>query len=163
MSEENQNRKDAYKKLPVYQKALEILELSIKISEFMNDEINDKVSGTELQMAKFHADEMVNNALIIPAKIAGAVGSDLYDIKMENATIIRKAARDLFVGCNGFTLFELNGLEYLEVLREEIEAFRIEFAEWVKTFDQWDYIIDRWGLFNPPGVEYDDHDPDDDL
>ncbi len=54
-------------------------------------------------------------------------------------------------------------LDYLQVLRDEIELFRVEFAEWVKTFDHWDYIIDRWGLFNPPGVNYDDHDPDDDI
>jgi len=163
MFEESPNNRYAYEKLPVYKKALDILELSIKISEFMNDEINDKVSGPELELAKFHADEMLSNAHIIPPKIAGAVGGDLYDIKMENAAIIRKAAKDLYVGCNGFAHFDINGLEYLDVLREEIEAFRIEFAEWVKTFDPWDYIIDRWGLFNPPGVEYDDHDPDDDL
>lgn len=163
MYEENENHRDAYEKLPVYQKALEILELSVKISEYLSEEINEKVSGPELQLAKFHAEEMVNNAHIIPPKIAGATGGDLYDIKMENAAIIRKAARELYVGCNGFALFDLKGLEYLDVLREEIEAFRIEFAEWVKTFDPWDYIIDRWGLFNPPGVEYDDHDPDDDI
>ncbi len=53
--------------------------------------------------------------------------------------------------------------EYLDLLRKEVEEFRILFAEWVKTFDPWDYIIDRWGLFNPPGVNYDDHDPEDDI
>ncbi|GHA28182.1 hypothetical protein GCM10007103_07180 [Salinimicrobium marinum] len=37
------------------------------------------------------------------------------------------------------------------------------FAEWVKTFDQWDYILDRWGLFNPLGINIEDPDPDDDL
>lgn len=164
MFEENPNRRDTYKKMPIYKKALEIVELSVKISEFMSDEIKEKkLSGSELGLAKFHAEEMVNNAYIIPPKIAGAVESELYDIKMENAAIIRKAARELYVGCNGFLFLELNGLEYLDILRDEIELFRIEFAEWVKTFDPWDYIIDRWGLFNPPGVEYDDHDPDDDL
>jgi len=44
-----------------------------------------------------------------------------------------------------------------------VDELRILFAEWVKTFDPWDYIIDRWGLFNPPGINYDDHDPDDDI
>ncbi|MEX1192033.1 MAG: hypothetical protein WEA99_08670 [Brumimicrobium sp.] len=163
MYEEEPDDRDAYKKLPVYQKAMEITELSVKISEYISDEINDKVTGTELQLAKFHAEEMVSNAFIIPAKIAGAAGADLYDLQMENAAIIRKAARDLQVGCNGFTHCDINGLEYLDILRDEIELFRVEFAEWVKTFDPWNYVIDRWGLFNPPGVEYDDHDPDDDL
>ena len=45
----------------------------------------------------------------------------------------------------------------------EVEEFRILFAEWVKTFDPWNYTIDRWGLFNPSGVNYDDKDPDDDI
>jgi hypothetical protein len=44
-----------------------------------------------------------------------------------------------------------------------MEEFRILFAEWVATFDNENYSIDRWGLFNPPGVNYDDHDPDDDI
>ena len=33
----------------------------------------------------------------------------------------------------------------------------------VLKFDQWNYIIDRWGLFNPPGVGARDKDPDDDI
>ena len=82
---------------------------------------------------------------------------------MENAAIIRKAAREISTNCSGLKMFEIKGLDYLDLLREEIESFRIEFAEWVKTFDPWNYHIDRWGLFNPPGVNYDDHDPDDDL
>ena len=45
----------------------------------------------------------------------------------------------------------------------EIDEFRILFTEWVKTFDEWNYSIDRWGLFNPPDINYGDHDPDDDI
>ena len=109
------------------------------------------------------AKNMYADALQIPAKIAGAAGIDLYDLKMENAAIIRKCARDIYVGCNGFVIWDFKETEYLDLLREQIEEFRVLFADWVKTFDQWDYIIDRWGLINPPGVNYDDKDPDDDL
>ena len=35
-------------------------------------------------------------------------------------------------------------------------------GEWVKTFDCWNYMIDRWDLLNPPGINYVDHDPNDD-
>lgn len=45
----------------------------------------------------------------------------------------------------------------------ELDTFRVLFAEWVNTFDCWNYHIDRWGLFNPPGINYDDIDPDEDL
>jgi len=40
---------------------------------------------------------------------------------------------------------------------------RLLFIDWVSKFDKWDYVIDRWGLFNPPGVGPFDHDPDDDI
>ena len=44
-----------------------------------------------------------------------------------------------------------------------LDEYRLLFIEWVKAFDPWDYQIDRWGLFNPPGVGPFDHDPDDDI
>jgi len=33
----------------------------------------------------------------------------------------------------------------------------------VSKFDQWNYVTDRWGLFNPPGVGPFDKDPDEGL
>ena len=163
MFEEENDNSESIKNLPIYKKALEILDLILKISDFMEDEAIEKVEGVKYQLVKFHIDDMMENAYIIPAKISGASAVELYDIKMENAALIRKAARQILVGCNGFKDHGFQGLEYLELLRSEIDEFRILFAEWVKTFNPWDYIIDRWGLFNPPGVSYDDHDPDDDL
>jgi hypothetical protein len=149
--------------MPVYSKAIEIMELVDNIVLFIDESIDQQLENTELAMAKSYVDDIVANAYIIPAKIAGAEAVELYDIKMENAAIIRKAAREIMTNCTGLTMFEIKGFDYLNLLREEMELFRIEFAEWVKTFDPWDYIIDRWGLFNPPGVNYDDHDPDDDI
>ena len=40
---------------------------------------------------------------------------------------------------------------------------RLLLIDWVAGFDKWDYIIDRWGLFNPPGIGPFDKDPDDDI
>jgi hypothetical protein len=82
---------------------------------------------------------------------------------MENATLIRKAARELIVDALDLEKHGNQDTEYLDLLRKELDEFRILFAEWVKTFDCWSYSIDRWGLFNPPGIQYDDNDPDDDL
>jgi len=82
---------------------------------------------------------------------------------MENATLIRKAAREILLGTTGLMIRRFQNEDYLLLIREKIEEFRILFAEWVKTFNPWNYIIDRWGLFNPPGVNYDNKDPDDDL
>ena len=141
-------------KLPIYKKAMHIYKMVSQIVELIPE---------EKEFLKQTAEYMLADASLIPAKIAGAEAGELYDLKMENAAIIRKSAREIYVQCNTFRAEGFKETEYLEVLRDEIEEFRILFAEWVKTFDQWNYIIDRWGLFNPPGVNYDDKDPDDDL
>jgi len=82
---------------------------------------------------------------------------------MENAAIIRKSAMDLIVGLRGLEMFGFNEPQYFDLLRAEMEEFRLLFIEWVAGFDKDNYIIDRWGLFNPPGVGPHDKDPDDDI
>ncbi len=155
-------RREALEKLPIYKKANEIYDICMKFTDLIIDEhhASDKI---ELQMLVETARHIRENAMIIPVKISGAEAVELYDIKMENAAIIRKCAREIRTNTFSFGMLEHLELDYIKLIRNEIEEFRILFAEWVKTFDQWNYIIDRWGLFNPPGIEYDDHDPDDDL
>lgn len=163
MFEEEPDKRKDIERLPVYQKAVEICDLVKKIIEIIEDELTS-ISGFELKMAESTLQDMIGNSYLLPVKISGAATVDLYDLKMENAALIRKAARELSVACTGLQMLGVEkSVDYLQVLRDEIELFRIEFAEWVKTFNPWDYIIDRWGLFNPPGVNYDDYDPDDDL
>jgi hypothetical protein len=82
---------------------------------------------------------------------------------MENAAIIRHHARALQTSVHSLTMFGYKEESYFKVLRNEIDEFRLLFIDWVAGFDQWNYIIDRWGLFNPPGVTAHDHDPDDDI
>jgi hypothetical protein len=107
---------------------------------------------------------MMEDAMMIAAKISGAEAVDLYDIKMENAAIIRKCARELYVRAGSLRFEEdIKDKEYIELLPNEIEEFRLLFIDWVASFDQWNYIIDRWELFNPPGVSAHDKDPDDDI
>ncbi|WP_418497966.1 hypothetical protein [Flagellimonas sp.] len=146
-----------FEKMPIYQKAWHIFDVADKIASLVNDE-EEYVSleESERSLLRHHAEQLRNDALLICPKIAGAEGGDLYDIRMENATIIRKAAREIQTGCSGLEIWGFKHTEYLELLRNEIEEFRILFVEWVNTFDQWNYIVDRWGLFNPPGINHDD-------
>lgn len=162
---EDEEEKDfqAYRKTPLFKKAMELLELVDHITESVSKTDIDFENEIEREMLEHNLNYMAQNASIIPAKIAGAYGADLYDLKMENAAIIRKAARELNTDAMGIQMHGFKDIEYLDLLRTEVEAFRILFAEWVKTFDPWNYIIDRWGLFNPPGINYDDKDPDDDI
>lgn len=154
---------DRIKKMPLFIKALEIMEISLKISENVSKHDIENLDEAEGEMLEGYAQYIRENATIIPAKISGAEAVEIYDLKMENAAIIRKAARELLTYCTGLAMCGYKNTDYLQLLRDEIEEFRVLFAEWVKTFDQWDYLIDRWGLFNPPGIDYDTHDPDDDI
>jgi hypothetical protein len=45
---------------------------------------------------------MLSDAAQLTVRVAGAEAARLYDLKMENAVIIRKAARDLMVGIGPF-------------------------------------------------------------
>lgn len=153
---------DSLEKSSLYIKAQEIYELVAKVSLLIEDN-NDK-NDFDNRLINEYKNQLNESALLIPAKIAGVFNEEtLYDLKMENAAIIRKEARTILVTTSGLKMLNFAALDYLELIRNEIEEFRILFAEWVKTFDEWNYVIDRWGLFNPPGVNYDDYDIDDDL
>jgi len=148
--------RDKLEQFPLYKKAMEIFKLTRGLAEIVPDD-NAFLQETTVKF-------MVEDSMIIPAKIAGAHGVGLYDLKMENAAIIRKAARELMVNA-GSLRFEkdIKDKEYITLLRNEIEEFRLLFIEWVAGFDKSNYIIDRWGLFNPPGVTAYDKDSDDDI
>lgn len=134
---------------------------------------SEEIWETVMQIADLIADDdenladvkgwMLSDASIISAKIAGAEAVDLYDLKMENAAIIRKAARDLMLHYHSLKHDGFKEFEYYKLVREQIEEFRLLFIDWVAKFDMENYIIDRWGLFNPPGVGPFDKDPDDDI
>ena len=82
-------RLDETHKMPIFQKAEQILKLTEGLVHIIPAE-NEFLQETTVRF-------MLENAMIIPAKIAGAEAGDLYDLRMENAAIIRKAARELYV------------------------------------------------------------------
>lgn len=141
-------------KLPVYRKGREIFDMVSKIADLIpeNNEYLMDIKGW-----------MLSDAAQLTVKVAGAEAAGLYDLKMENAAIIRKAARDLMVQQHSLESFGFEYVEYWQMVRDLIEEYRLLFIDWVAGFDKWDYIIDRWGLFNPPGVGPFDKDPDDNI
>lgn len=139
---------------PIYRKGMEILEVVEKIADLIPDD------NHELQSIKQF---MLSDAAQLTIKIAGAEGGGFYDIKMESAAMIRRAAMDLMVQNHSLKMFGFEDAAYFQIVRDLIEEYRLLFIDWVSRFDQWDYVIDRWGLFNPPGVGPFDKDPDDDI
>jgi hypothetical protein len=141
-------------RLPIFRKGREIFDMVNKITALIpeNDEQLNEIKSW-----------MLSDAALLTVKVAGAEAAGLYDLKMENAAIIRKAARDLIVQQHSLDMFGFEYIEYYQLIRDLIEEYRLLFIDWVAGFDKWDYIIDRWGLFNPPGVGPFDKDPDDDI
>ncbi len=140
--------------LPIYRKGKEIFDIVSKITDLIpeEDKYLNEIKGS-----------MLCDAALLTVKVAGAEAAGLYDLKMENAAIIRKAARDLMVQNHSLDMFGFEYVEYYQIVRDLIEEYRLLFIDWVAGFDKWDYVIDRWGLFNPPGIGPFDKDPDDDI
>lgn len=149
--------------LPIFVKAMVIrklmkyLTITVENTDLpLQDEVDEEVLRDCLRLLR-------RNSNLIISSVANAEATIYFDSKMENATLLRKAARDILTDLREIQLLGFKDVEYLNLLRAEIEELRILFAEWVKTFDPGDYVIDRWGLFNPPGVNYDDVLPEDDI
>ncbi|MEJ7676574.1 MAG: hypothetical protein WKG06_01605 [Segetibacter sp.] len=80
------------------------------------------------------------------AKIRSSEAGNMYILRMENASIIRKNAQ--FVKSSVLNLM-MEGevdVEHGEIIRNEIDNFREMFIIWVNTFQKDEYT-DDWGLF----------------
>lgn len=123
--------------LPIFQKAEEICELTRRIIDSIDDE--------EIRM--IHSNVMLEDSIVIPEKIAGAEAMNDFIMKMENATVVKIHARSLQTQTASLIFEEVLPEEYLRLLRKEIEAFRLLFREWIKTFHKSPKEGDGWGLF----------------
>jgi hypothetical protein len=154
MFEDNKdyNSRTDWRKMPIYVKGKEILEVVSQIIDLIPED------NKELDFIK---EIMLEDAMMLTAKIANAEGGDLYDLRMENAAIIRKSARNLMVQNHNLEMFGFEHVDYFDIVRDLLEEYRLLFINWVAGFDKTNYIIDRWGLFNPAGVSPFDEDRDD--
>jgi hypothetical protein len=123
--------------LPVFLKAEEVMEITQAIVATID---------RDADLLMMH-EQMLCNAMMLPAKIVGAEGGDLFSIRMENAVIIRMYARDLQTQVSFCEDEELCEPEYLNLLRDELDNFRILFVDWVSSFDRTNDISDEWGVF----------------
>ena len=127
----------SYKELPIFLKAMEIVEITKALTESIDDKAD-----------KFHVcEQMMANAYVLGAKIAGAEGAGIYRIRMENAVLIKLAACELKAQTSLCKAENLTENDYLQLLRSEIDLFRELFITWVNGFDLSDNYDDGWGLF----------------
>ncbi len=126
-----------YRELSVFKKAEEIVEITSAIVASFKDENEEE--GLVAQL-------MMENALKLPAKIANAEGGDIYSHRMDNAVLIKLAAKELNSQTYLCKQLELTDAAYLRILRDEIEKFRNLFLLWVNSFDSTNDIVDEWNF-----------------
>lgn len=124
-----------YRNLGVFGKAEEIVEITSAIIASFREDVEE--NGLIAQL-------MMENALKLPAKIANAEGGDIYSHRLDNAILIKLAARELNSQTYLCKQLELTDPVYLHLLRTEIENFRHLFLAWIDTFDPSNDIVDEW-------------------
>jgi hypothetical protein len=129
-------RLDKYRQLPVFQKSEEILELANVIAETLKED----------EKKEHLAAEILTNAMLIQAKIAGAEGGGLYSLRMQNAVLIKLAAHDMLNAVIFAAMVEINEEDYVELMREKVEEFRLVFVDWIRGFDKTYDIPDNWAI-----------------
>ena len=72
----------------------------------------------------------------------------------------------LYTQVGGLSLYDESiDTSFTNLIRTEIESFRLLFIDWVSSFDTSNYIWDEWELFNPKGaippIDFDSFDYDD--
>ena len=130
--------------LPIYQKAELLFQLVESLAASLPEENELLQSMKEIMRA---------DAMMLPAKIAGAEAGNIYSIRMQNAAIIRYHAMSLYTQVGSLSLYDESiDTAFTNLIRTEIENFRLLFIDWVNGFDKSDYIWDDWELFNPKGA-----------
>ena len=112
-NEEAFNNREKYKESPLFIKATEILKLAHRIAEIAAQYEPENSNELDTEILRNHAFLIREDASRIPTKIAGAWGCDLYDLRMENATLTRKAARDLNTHMTSLEIYGFKETEYL--------------------------------------------------
>jgi len=110
-------------------------------------EVEEKEDSFPADYWEDHKAMILGDAYQVAVKIQSSESGNMYVLRMENASIIRKNAQ--LVKSSVLTMMIEGVVEeaHGKVIREEIDKFRELFKEWVNTFET-DEFEDEWGLFN---------------
>lgn len=124
--------------MPIMLKARQIGRLVSYICETLPSE----------DLAHHYREIMQSDAGIITGKVAAAEGCAVYSVKMENAVLIKLAAKNLLSQMSGLRMLGYSDPRYIRLLCDEIEEFRALFVDWITTFDRRSDMRDGWGVFH---------------
>ncbi len=106
----------------------------------------NEVKETEETHSSYYKSMMIGDAYEVAAKIRSSEAGGIYVIRMENACIIRKNAQAIQSSMLVFMSEGEMDKKYGEIIRNEIDVFKVLFKKWVNTFEK-DEFTDEWGLF----------------
>ncbi|HZY38756.1 MAG TPA: hypothetical protein VFE53_18985 [Mucilaginibacter sp.] len=129
-------RLEKWEKIPVYRKAQELFDLAEVIADSLKED----------EMKEHLAVQMLSNAALVQAKIAGAEGGGLYSLRMQNAVLIKLAVQDMFNAVSFASMVEINEEDYVDLMRDKVDEFRVIFNEWIRGFDKTYDIPDNWAI-----------------
>jgi hypothetical protein len=121
----------------LYNQWREVFNLVCAFAENLPDEDDKRITAKNM---------IYENAYLIAPKIISATGDTLYQIKMENAAIIRFNCRQMWEQIAFAVLSGNADAEHKEVIEEALTRFKELFGKWVSTFKR-DEFEDDWGLF----------------
>lgn len=122
----------------MYNNWRELFGLVMAFAEALPEEEDDEALSTK--------NMIYQNAYVVAPKIMSAAGDTLYQIKMENAALIRFNCRQMWEQIAFAVLMGKADEEHKGVIEEALEKFRGLFRQWVATFKRDEYE-DEWGLF----------------
>ena len=104
------------------------------------------IGESDKREAEFYRTEILSNSTLILGKIAGASGDTPYSLKMYNAVRIRLAIQDMMNAVICTEMFGMNEQDYVQLMRDKVEEFRVEFVEWIREFDKTNDLPDDWAI-----------------
>ncbi|NVJ87241.1 MAG: hypothetical protein HWE15_13095 [Algoriphagus sp.] len=131
-----QKEQDKIYKHPLMKKAKEIVGLTRALVGSLDEARKELYGGI-----------MMEDAMVMSAKFAGAESVPDYVIKMEKAVLMKIHAKSLNSMTYQLAMEETHAEEHLELLRTAIEEYRKLFIEWVRGFDPNQKFDDGWGIF----------------
>jgi hypothetical protein len=127
---------DRIYKHPLMKKAKDVVDLTRAL-----------VGSLDEARKELYGSIMMEDAMIMSAKFAGAEAMPDFVAKMENAMLMKIHAKSLNSMTYQLAMEETHAEEHLQLLREAIEEYRKLFLEWIKGFDPSEKYDDGWGIF----------------
>lgn len=122
--------------------------LNVQAQEILRIIVNLMATAPDPEKADLYLVPLRESAMIILAKLAGALPSESYLVRMQNAAAIREHAEQLRLANHLFTYDEVFEKEYIHMFRNEMETFRQLFREWATEIRKMESEVeDEWGLF----------------